>query len=93
MAKMRVGLAGNVREIVGQKEIEVCVENPTIFGLIEAMTNTYGEKFRLAILDASAKELRVIVVKNDQEIDFLQGLGTPLRDGDRVMFLPPVAGG
>jgi molybdopterin converting factor small subunit len=66
---------------------------PTVFGLIEAMTNTYGEKFRLAILDASGKELPVIVMKNDQEIEFLQGLGTPLRNGDRVMFLPPVAGG
>lgn len=93
VAKIRVALAGWVREIVGRSEVEVDVSNPTVFGLIETMTKTYGDRFRTQIIDESRKELRVIVVKNDREIEFLQGLATPLQEGDRVMFLPPVAGG
>jgi len=93
VARIRVGLAGEIREIVGQRELEIETDNATVFGLIELMMRKYGERFRSAVLDESGKGLRVIVVKNDREIEFLQGLATPLKDGDRVMFLPPIAGG
>jgi len=93
MARIRICLAGNVREIVGQKDLEMDIDSPTIFGLIELLIEKYGEPFQSAVLDESSGEFRVVVAKNDREIDLLQGLATALEDGDRVMFLPPIAGG
>ena len=93
MARIRICLAGDIREIVGQKDLEMDIENPTIFGLIELLIRRYGERFRSAVFDESRGELRVVVVKNDREIDLLQGLATSLEDGDRVILLPPIAGG
>ena len=86
-------MAGDIREIVGQKDLEIDIINSTVFGLIELLIKRYGEPFRSAVFDESSGEFRVIVVKNDREIDLLQGLATALEDGDRVMFLPPIAGG
>jgi len=93
MTRIRICLAGDIREIVGQKDLEMDIDSPTIFGLIELLIEKYGEPFQSAVLDESSGELRVVVVKNDREIDLLQGLATALEDGDRVMFLPPIAGG
>jgi hypothetical protein len=31
MAKVHVGLAGSIREIVGQKEIEVCIDSHSLW--------------------------------------------------------------
>jgi len=93
VAKIRVGLAGEIREIVGQKELEMEIENATVLDLVESMAKKYGERFRSAVFDESGKRLRMIVAKNNQEIEFLQGLDTPLKDGDKVMLLPPIAGG
>jgi len=78
---------------VGQKDLEMDIDSPTIFGLIELLIEKYGEPFQSAVLDESSGEFRVVVAKNDREIDLLQGLATALEDGDRVMFLPPIAGG
>jgi len=93
MARIRICLAGHIKEIVGQKDLEVDVDSPTIFGLIELLIEKYGEPFQSAVLDESSGGLRAVVVKNDREIDLLQGLATALEDGDRVMFIPPITGG
>jgi len=93
MVRIRICLAGEIREIVGQRDLEMDIDSPTIFGLIELLIEKYGEPLQSAVLDESSRELRVVVVKNDREIDVLQGLATALEDGDRVMFLPPITGG
>ncbi len=48
--------------------------------LYEELANTYGFRF--------PKE-RLKVARNDAFVDW----STPLEDGDRVAFIPPVAGG
>lgn len=93
MIRIRVGLAGEVREVVGHRELEIELDDATVFGVIEVMIKKYGERFRSAAMDESGQELRVLVAKNGQEVEFLRGLATPLKDGDRVMLLPPISGG
>ena len=45
------------------------------------------------LLDDSGLRRFVNVYINDEDVRFLDGLGTPLQDGDTVTILPAVAGG
>jgi len=45
------------------------------------------------LLDAGALRRFVNVYLNDEDVRFLDGLGTALSDGDVVTILPAVAGG
>ncbi len=45
------------------------------------------------IIDGNALRRFVNVYVNDEDVRFLDGLGTPLQDGDTVTILPAVAGG
>ena len=60
---------------------------------VEGTGSTLGEL--LADLDAKHGGLRrfVNVYLNDEDVRFLDGLDTPVKDGDTVTVLPAVAGG
>lgn len=45
------------------------------------------------LVDESGLRRFVNVYLNDEDVRFLDGLGTPLSDGDTVTVLPAVAGG
>jgi molybdopterin converting factor small subunit len=45
------------------------------------------------LLDAGALRRFVNVYLNDEDVRFLSGLDTPVKDGDTVTVLPAVAGG
>lgn len=61
--------------------------------LIEAMEqNCPGIKARLC--DEEGKPRRFLnLYVNDEDIRFLEGTETPLKDGDQVSIVPAVAGG
>ena len=62
------------------------LEATSVRQLLKALSKQYGAPF-----DERVKVCKVIV--NGTSVAFLQGKGTPLHDGDRVVILPPVAGG
>ncbi len=64
-------------------------------GLGEELGARYGEKFRAEFFspDASALGEQIIVLVNGRRAEFLKGLDTPLKDSDRVLIFPIVAGG
>lgn len=45
------------------------------------------------LVDSSGLRRFINVYVNDEDIRFMSGLQTPLRDGDSVTILPAVAGG
>jgi molybdopterin converting factor small subunit len=45
------------------------------------------------LLDAGALRRFVNVYLNDEDVRFLSGLDTPVKDGDTITVLPAVAGG
>jgi molybdopterin converting factor small subunit len=61
--------------------------------LIEALEQSCpGIKARLC--DEEGKPRRFLnLYVNDEDIRFLEGTGTPLKDGDQVSIVPAVAGG
>ncbi len=51
--------------------------------------------FGVQLLDPSSQELRpfVNVYVNDEDVRYLEGLSTPVTEGDVISILPAVAGG
>ncbi len=77
-------------ELTRKFNIELNVpEGVTVKDLIETIDRNYVPGFKEKILDENGK-LRwpVEIAVNGRRIDFLKGLDTPLKDGDRVLFSP-----
>jgi len=92
-ARVKVEALGHLRELTGKKELEVELAIPTIEELIRSLSSRYGENFTRAVVDSDSGELQVLILVNGKDIDFLQKLRTPLRNGDRVAIIPHVGGG
>ncbi len=70
---------------------------------VEGTGSTLGELFsdlderhgglRERLVDANGLRRFVNVYLNDEDVRFLSGLQTPVKDGDTVTVLPAVAGG
>ncbi|MGA2109219.1 MAG: MoaD/ThiS family protein [Syntrophorhabdales bacterium] len=70
-------------------------EGTTVSGLIDYMRDRWGERLSPHLFDPEnglpLPYVRIMV--NGQTIQFLDGLGTVLKEGDEVLLLPLVGGG
>jgi molybdopterin synthase sulfur carrier subunit len=75
----------------GQTKVQV--EARDMASLIQSLDDEYPG-FAERILDADGNAKRFIqIFRNDDEIRTLQGLETPVSEGDRVSIVPAMAGG
>lgn len=75
----------------GKKEVEA--EGTTLKELIEDLERRYpGLKERLCDEEGNLRRFINFFV-NDEDIRFLQGEETPIKDGDVVSIVPAIAGG
>lgn len=75
----------------GKKEVEA--EGATLKELIEDLERRYpGLKERLCDEEGNLRRFINFFV-NDEDIRFLQGEETPLKEGDVVSIVPAIAGG
>ncbi|WP_297889428.1 MoaD/ThiS family protein [Sulfurihydrogenibium sp.] len=78
---------------ITQGQGEVSVEASNIGQLIEALEKEFpGIKERLVDENGEIRKFVNFFV-NDEDIRFLQGKDTPLKDGDVVAIIPAIAGG
>lgn len=69
------------------------LEATTVRELLEQMDRLHaGMKSRLCEDDGSVRRF-VNLYLNEEDVRFLQGLETPLKDGDEVSIVPAMAGG
>jgi molybdopterin synthase sulfur carrier subunit len=83
-------------KIVGAREIEISVPNKcTLQEILENMVDTYGDELASHLFQPKSTTplpyLRLMV--NGQDIAFLDGMNTLLKEGDEILILPPVSGG
>jgi len=72
---------------------EVTAEGKTVRELIDDLERRYaGIKARLCDENGEIRRFVNIFV-NDEDIRFLQGLDTELKEGDEVSIVPAIAGG
>jgi len=68
------------------------VEGATVGEVLDALYERYGE-LRSRIAEDGGLRRFVNVYVGGEDIRFLEGLDTPVEDGDEVTILPAVAGG
>ncbi len=76
-------------KVMGGFQIEVELEEgATVRDLIEKLDSEVYRGFKELILEDGRLRHPVEIAVNGRRIDFLDGLDTRLRDGDRVLFSP-----
>ncbi|MBM4410775.1 MAG: MoaD/ThiS family protein [Chloroflexi bacterium] len=87
-----VNVTSVIQKVVdGQREF--AAEGATLGALIENIERVYPG-FAGQIMDEQGEIRRFVnVYLNDEDVRYLGGKATPLRDGDTVSFLPALAGG
>ena len=80
------------RRAAGNRD-RVEVEAPSVKGLLAELEQAH-EGLRGLIRDPSGEvHDHINVYVNGEAIEALEGLGTPLKDGDEVAIIPALAGG
>ena len=73
-------------------EATASVDGETVGEVLDALYDRYGE-LRSRISEDGGLRRFVNVYVGGEDIRFLEGLDTPVSDGDEVTILPAVAGG
>ena len=85
---------GPFTEQFGFHQLTVNLKGRTVLDLLNQLCEERGTKFCNIIFEENGKLRRYIkVLVNGRGLHVLQGLGTPLSDGDVIALFPPVAGG
>ncbi len=65
----------------------------TVGALLDTLEGRFGGLKGLVRNEGGEVHHHVNIYVNDEAIEALQGLATPLRDGDQVAIIPALAGG
>lgn len=84
----------NFREAVG-KEQESVEAVTDVAALLDELVGRFGKGLMEQLYEPGTRRLREIVhiLINGRAINLLEGLSTPLKDGDVIAIFPPVSGG
>jgi molybdopterin synthase sulfur carrier subunit len=84
-----------VRDAAGKRAETLSLpEGATVMDLIDLLVALYGDTFRGYVYDDDGGLLDYLMFSvNEQDIRSLDGYETVLRDGDRVLVMPPIGGG
>lgn len=95
LPRIEVEIYGHYADLAGWSKGSVEIQDATVRGLVAEMKRTWRRSFVEAVLDEEEKEfnLGVLVMVNSYPVYHLQGMDTILAEGDKVIFLPPMAGG
>ena len=74
-------------------ERQVAVEGRTVADALSDLTGRYAQLRRHLYSDNGELRRFVNVYLNDANVRDLDGVGTPLGDGDRLTIVPSIAGG
>lgn len=89
LTQVELEFTGKLIDITGKRRDIIILERPVKLAEIVSLTaSKYGEKFQKAIF--SEKELVIVLLINGaMELNMAREVG----NGDKVVFLTPVAGG
>ena len=65
----------------------------TVGALMEALCTVEGSYLSARLKEFAVTEDRFLILVNGRSVHILQGLDTPLADGDRVTIMPKAFGG
>lgn len=96
MIKITLHTILGLKQVIDQGRTEIDLpDGSTVEDFLTYMKERWGDKLsaRLFDPDSGAVLPYVRIMVNGQTIQFLEGMETPLKEGDEVLILPPVSGG
>ena len=84
-----------VRDAAGKRDETMSLpEGATVMDLINHLIGLFGDRFRGYLYDDEGRLIDYLMFSvNEVDIRSLNGFDTVLRDGDRVLVMPPIGGG
>ncbi|MGQ4873470.1 MAG: MoaD family protein [Promethearchaeia archaeon] len=83
-----------LKDITGIDEyLKKYEEGMKISSLIDSLIRDFGEKFKELIYENNKLSKFILIGLNGRDIRALEGLNTPLKDGDFICLLPAIGGG
>ena len=84
----------NFRDAAG-KDCEVVEKAADVASLLDQLCRRFGGNLAKLLFSSDKEELRedMTILVNGKPIRLLNGINTPLKEGDVVAIFPPVAGG
>jgi len=85
-----------LKQVIGQKLTEIDLPHgSTVADFLTYLKERWGDKLSTHLFDPDSGAVLpyVRIMVNGQTIQFLEGMETPLKEGDEVLILPPVSGG
>ena len=96
MIKITLHTILELKQVIGQRLTEIDLpDGSTVEDLLTYMKERWGDKLSTHLFDPDSGAVLpyVRIMVNGQTIQFLEGMETPLKEGDEVLILPPVSGG
>ena len=95
MPEIVVRAYATLKEMLPSGNLQLSAGVGTVGELVDYIGKEYNPKFKEALIDPPTGRIRLHnkILVNGRNISFLDGLDTRLRDGDAVVFIPPVGGG
>ena len=81
-----------LRRFTGERA-EICVDGATLSSVLDRVFEEYPELLPQLLNEDKTLRRFVNIYVNDEDIRFLDGLKTPVADGDSVSIVPAIAGG
>jgi len=93
MIGIKIVAAMDIAELIGGREKEIFLpEGSSISDLLSELEKKYGEPIT-KFLYRTNRSLAQVVLLNGENITFLEGTKTKLKDGDEIFLVPNVLGG
>jgi len=95
MPRIIVHAYASLGDIIGSRSVEVSTSAKTVGDLIDFLSERYDSSFKEELIDPQTNELRSLyrIFVNGRDIDSLSKLKTRIREGNKILFFPPVSGG
>ena len=95
--KIRVAGYTKFRSLLnGKTPVILEIEKGTIGDALQALSRQYGEKFDSLVFDPGTKDVKrsnLILLNGQPHINLRDRLGSELKDGDEIVFMPALVGG
>jgi sulfur-carrier protein len=96
MIKVKIHTILTLKKVLGQREFEISIkEESTVRDLLSWMIQQWGDDLSPHLFSPGGDQLlpHIRLLVNGQDIQFLNGVGTILRDNDELTILPMLTGG
>ncbi|MBP1731718.1 MAG: thiamine protein [Deltaproteobacteria bacterium] len=96
MMKVKIHTILTLKKVLGQRDLEASFqEGSTVQDVLSWMVQQWGDALSPHLFSPGSDQLlpHIRLLVNGQDIQFLNGASTILRDGDELTILPMLTGG